>query len=711
MPRSRSNKFSSISNVSRRRLLYGGAAGMAGLAGCIGDDEDPSDIELGEVDDSPDIELPDDEDADDLVDQAFVVPTLDNPEEGSIIMRGPSMPEEFETRFGFAGHVYRTMYEPVIYGRVFERAYTPAPGEIHYGILEDIEHEADRVRFTIRDDAYWSDGEPVRALDGPGRQILQRLASAPVAGQWLYDDPDHYNGTYNWYVDVEFPDGPDGKVWELVAPPDMPNLHEERMQDPEAQGWFYLRVVETSGALNWPTHIEPYDGLIDDLLAEVERGNEGDQVRDRAEMTVEHIDESTYERFRDPENVLSYGPWTLSEIRGAEEWVLEPNEYHRLADEINFPEVRMPWVEEDVRLAAELRAGRLDYAQMLADPELVNQLEDTGYTQQLSPVAEDGAAVCFRHNHPVFGNVKVRQAVGFAIDQYEIAETVHPDITVPVEVPSGDHFGREAFVSDEWVDENLQSFDQDLDRAEELMQDAGMERDGDDKWLHEGERIQELYPTTADAPIQERIVVDQLNEFGFDLELISVEDDIFTERFFNQEYGIFPEGPHWGVFQTGHIMRAIFARWINIMTFGPRIEGWMMYEPEEINYEISELLDDYSWQVILDDHLDPYIEIPPIGEWDAEPERFYLPDRINEVFYHGDATHPDYLDMIKQLMWTTNWFVPTYQIYYLMDQHWTNQNNWNWPTDHASWDYFGEALDASDYLSLGMITADPDNPK
>ena len=696
-------------NLNRRAVLTGVGAGATGtLGGCIGDDGPDDAALVDDAEDEDDIDV----DPGEVVDQTFVLPTEDNPEEGSIVMRGPPMPEEFETRYGFAGHVYRTMHEPALYGRVFERAYTPAPGDIHLGVLDDIEVLDDRFRFTIRDDAYWSDGEPIRAMDGGPRQLLRRTSGLPTEGQWLYDEREHYDGVSQQYVDLNFPDGPDGKVWELLGPPGHENIIGEKWEDPENRGWVYLRVIETDGVANFPSHIEPYNSLLHDVLDEVERGMDGEEVRHRNEIVGEHIDESTFEKFRDPENVITSGPWTLSEIRGAEEWVLEPNEHHRAADDINFSEIRMPWIEEDHRLNAELQAGRPDYGQLLVDPDLVNDLEQQNYTQELSPVAEDGGNICFRQNHPVFGNVKVRQAIGYAIDQYAVAETVHPDITFPVDIPMGDMFGRDAFISDDWVDENLREWPQDLDKAEDLMHEAGLERGDDDSWLHEGSPIEEIYPSREDAPIEERIVVDQLNEFGFNLELLTMEDDIYVERFYDQDFGIFPGGDfHFPRFQTGHIMRAIFARWINIMTSGDRIQGWMMYEPEEVNYEIAELLDDFGWQVVLDDHVDPYIEIPPVGEWDAEPEPFYIADRINEVFYHGDATHPDYEDTIKKLAWASHWFVPAYQMFYLQDQHFVNRENWVWPTDHPSWDYFGEALTPADYLSLGKIQANPESPK
>ena len=689
----------------RRRFLYG-ALGAAGLAGCIGDDDD--------IEPSPDdITGPDDEvDTDGAVDQTFVLPTTDNPEEGSVIMRGPPMPEEFETRYGFAGHVYQTIHEPIVYGRFLHRAYASAPGDPHLGLLADLEIEDDLARFTLRDDIYWSDGEPIRALDGPGGTFLKyRLNFIPEAGQYMYDDRDIHDWAPMLFDDVRFPDGHDGKVWEMISHHD--GLVGEHLADDENRGWFLLRTVETHGMVNWPTHIEPYDDLVHEILDEVERGLDGEEVRGPDEITAEHIDESTYEKFRDPENVVSSGAWTLDEIRGAEEWVLTPNEHHPRADEVNFSEIRLPWIEEDHRLHAELQADRLDYGQAFTPPELVEEIEAGTYTQHLSPEPEDGGIIGFHHADPVFGQAKVRQAIAYAIDQYEIAETVHPDITFPVEVQGGDMFGREVFISDEWVDENLVSYEPDLDKAVELMQEAGFERNTDDVWLHEGEPIEFLYPTPDDTPIAERIVVDQLEDFGFRPELQSFEDDAYGDQFFQGEFRIFPEDPDWGAFMVGHFMSAIYARWNNIITHPGRVIGWSMYNPPDVNEEIAELLDDYASGLIIEDHVDPWIEIPPIGEPDAEPERFYIMDEIHRTMYLGEQRtgSEEWLDVVRKLLWATNWHLPVYQMYFIMDQHFLNQENWQWPTDHPTWEFFGESLQPSDYLSMGYLTADPENPK
>ena len=698
-----------IKSLNRRHLLYGGAAGLAGLGGCIGDDEEPTDVDLADTEET-DVAIPDDEDeVDERLDQAFVLPTINNPEDSIVFMGiwGPPLPEEFELRYDIANHVYETLYEPTMYGRYWNTAYAADPGDPLFGLLEDFEVTENEFIFTIRDDAYWSDGEPVRALDGPGHQFLQRLGVLPEPGQWMYDDPIQHDMAYTRYDDVRFPDGPDGKVFELVSHHD--GMIGEWWEDPGTRTWTWLRVCDTL-SFTYPTHIEPFDALTDDILTEVERGVEGEEVREPQEITGEHFDEGTFEKFRDPDNVLSTGLWQLEEMRGTEEWVLTPNEHHRRAEDLNFSEVRMPWIEEDHRLHAEMQAERVDYGQVLTPEDLVTDLEGSVYSQELAPVP-DGGVIGFDHQDPVFGQVEVRQAIAYALNKAEIANTVHPDITDPVEVQGGDLFGREAFISDDWVDENLVSYSQDLDLAESLMQEAGFERDGDGNWIREGEPIQAVYPTTEDAPIEERVVVDQLNEFGFQLSLESMGGDVFDERFANGDFRIFPGGSatNWTI---GFYMRGIYAQWMfAVQVADPILKGWRIYDPPEINDEIVELRDEHSFEFIARELVEPWIEIPPIGEPEADPERFYILNEVNRVFWDEGYASPDVSPLLEQLTWTDNWFLPNVQIYNLLDQHFINDTNWVWPTDHPMWDYFGEAVHPQQYLALGEIRADPDMPK
>ena len=705
-----------LAQYSRRKMLgTAGATGLGLIAGCLGDDDD-TDLDLADApEDDADIEVddaePDDSDAEEIVDQAFVVPTTDNPEDNSVTFEWTWM-MDLDVRYGDATDVLNTMKEPPSWGV----EYWALPGDsVELGLLERVDIHDEKIEFEFRDDAYWSDGEPVRAMDGPPHQFMAyRMQYTPEEGRYVYEDPDDQHAVPLIFDDYNFPDGPDGKVWELTTYHD--NHIGNVLEDPANQGGFWLRTVQTFVAA-YPTHIEPYESLANDILDEVDHALETGYHRTPPEIANEHIDNDTYEKFRDPDNILSCGPWVVDEIRGAEEWVLRPNEYSRHAEHLNFNEVRMPWIEEDHRKFAELQAGRLDYGQHNADPDMTQDLQDQGYSLRNSR-SDYGGWIGFDLSDPVFGRVDVRRAIAFAIDQYEVAETYHPEATRPVEYSGAQIGGEDVVIGEDWEDwlnENLISYNQDLDKAEELMVQAGFERE-DGIWLNEGDPIEFEYPTPEDTPIQETVVVDQLNDFGFQVQLQPYDEDIYVERFNNGEFRIFPHGSRWG-FRGIVGPTSVFDQypiWAQLVHDEENL-GRNVYSPEGINREMYQMAEDgYDRTTILQEY-DPYVEVPPIGERDATPEPFYLPDIVDEGFYRGGflTGSDEWAEVTKKLIWVSNWLLPDYYMFTAQDQHFLNMENWNWPTDHSHWDVFADGSDTPPniYLASGLITANADNPK
>ena len=705
----RDNNRSNESTVRRRHLLYGSGVAFTGLAGCIGGDDQDQDLELQEAD-TTDVQMEDDEPADPngRLDQAFVLPTTDNPEVGTFIGAGgradvnAPLDTEVAEIYEYPYHVWSVMREPAHWGRTHHRAYLYSPGEVYHGILSDVEVAENSIRYTIEEDAYWSDGEPVTAVDGGAGHAIRRFQNIPEDGEFIppREEAFHHNLMYD---EIRFPDGPDGKVWEIAN-----TTYDGLIGD------FYDRgetsYVYTAGGddviIQLPTHIAPFDEIAEYALSEMERGLEEGVVEiidQQEDLWLPHVDEATLEKFREPENVVTTGVWTLDEIRGAEEWVLKPNEYHRHHDDLNFSQVRMPWIEEDTRIDAELRQGRLDYAQHFTPEEFTAQLTDT-YEQEFSPGADD-LNILFNHNHPVFGEVKVRQAIAFAVDSELLATAFHEDLGRPIDVPGGAWLGREAWVSDEWVDDNLIDYAQDIDRAEALMQEAGLERGGDGSWLHEGEPVEFVLPTAADTPDWEIVLVDQLNEFGFNVTLQTMDSDLFDERRMNGEFDVWPEPSYWRT-ELIPFSYAYFRVFYDVSWLVEHVGMYHIPEEEEFLKEVDAIP---MWQ--NPDEYEIYYEIPPIGEPDAEPESWEISTAISRDWYMMTGTPEQQQETLENVIWGFNWSLPMIQFVFPLNQHFLNKTNFDWPSDHPSWEYFGFGVSVEDYLSMGMITADLDNPK
>ena len=699
------NDGHSMSNRRRRDFLAaaGGAAGIVGFAGCIGDDDDVADVELQDPD-TTDVEIEDDEaPPEEPEEPTFILPTTDNPETASFVGgagRGQMRPDFDEQAPGPLEpphHVWSVLREPAVWGRVHSRAYIFSPGEIEPGIIESWEIDDETMTLHMRDDIYWSDGEPVTALDGGVGRIMYRIGEALYGpdGNMLLGP--RGEGGVAIYVDgVRFPDGHDGKTVEYFT------THEGYVRWQYEEGspgyLFTANLDDTLGV--FPTHIEPYDEVAEHLIEIQEQGLAGEPVPHWNEVWEQHIEEDHFEYFRDPDNVLSHGAWQLDEIRGAEEFVLTPNEYHRRADEMNIAELRMPWIEEDHRLHAELQAGRPDWASTETPEELIDGLTET-YDDEIA-VLNQAFQIGFNQNKPIWEDVEVRQAVGFALDSELIANTFHTELSTPVTTPGGDWIGRPAWVSDEWVDENLIDYSQDLDRAEELMFEAGYEREGG-TWLHEGDPIEFVFPTDNPTPDWEISVVDQLNEFGFEGTVQSMEDDAFWDAKMAGEFDIF-KSTYW----EASLVLFGYARFATQVSSLWAHEAYGIWDgPDADNLEaIEETVETYGRHEFVADEHELYYEMPPIGEPDGERELVDLPQINADYMYRSIDDMRGREETVPLMIWAYNWGLPTLQLFYPGQHFLYNNQDFDWPTDHHTWEYLGWGVDETDYLSSGLVTAD-----
>ena len=696
----------------RQSVLLSIALGGGTIAGCIGDDED---LDLDDGDDTA--AVPDDEEVgDEFVDQSFVLPTEASPVETTLFPnRWFTIPEDWAETYATTDVVaYQAAREPGGFGLWQEEqvfGWGEEGQDYEFGQIRELEFDDDFVRIELKEDLYWSDGEEYTAYDAAASWALAQLQYMTDPPKFIDpDDPTYHDSVLRMFPRIEFPEGQDGNILELYSYHD--GWVGEWFENPQAKGNFGRHCIYR-GLGTWPTHVSPWDELARATFDELEQGLETHEVTHGEDLIEEYLYEGIREDWRDPENVYTNGAWTLKEFRGEEEIVLEPNEHHRFVRDstVNFPDVRISWMDEDHRQIAELQAGRPDYSDIVVQPEITNALMED--YELLERPGNHGGAFVFDHSDPVFGQVEVRQAMAYATDQEIIAEMYHPNASVPVETPAGDFFFRREFVGDDWVEENLRSYGQDLEKAAELMETAGFERDGDGNWLQNGEAIQAELPLTRDTPDWEVAVVDQLAEFGIDLTIQGRSVDVFEEEFERGEYRIAGRAIREDRQAEPQIVSGIWSWFAHLILTGGA-DTYNYLQPENTNEELQSKLedDDRAWTTILEeDFADAYIEVPPIGEWDAEPEPVYFPEMMVDIAYGRMVADERWDEFVKQSMWIINYWLPTLPFFYEMNQVWLNATDWRWPMDEPLWELIGQAIAPEDYLSSGnYILANPENP-
>lgn len=721
--------------TTRRKLLLagalGGTTGLAGCAGFFGEDDDEA--ETGDGNGGGDGGSTQTEPPGDLhvEGQDLRLPTPNNPEEMYFAWQ---IGNEIDSRYSAPADVYSAIMEPGIWGRFYNSLYWPLEVPNAFGgLYEDWEITSDTISITIRDDATWSDGEPVRAKDAIGNHAVWKEAP-----QWA-PAPTETRFHIGAIGDYSMPDGPDGKTYELHVV-DNDEWDEFGGFDPYGEGEIMSRIGSTSGVFSmragpaFPTHLGPYEDAVDEAI-EI-----WDEKPDDLEgLVLQHVtsdwDEEIHEWSRDPENIVSHGPWTVADVRGAQEVVLEPNEHSRHAEDINYDRVVFEYNEGEQRVRAGIQEEHLDYGQMVASPEETQAIPDT-YQQELSP---SGAGYSLGLNHnSFFGDRLVRQAIMFALDKSSIAQNIHPDTTSPITTPGFHHWGVDDIIDESWAEENLIDYSQDLDRAESLMQEAGFEMQ-DGIWHRDGEPFQQTIATSRETPVFETTVVDQLQEFGIDIEFQTYDDADFTERvrgsnepeYIEEEYGgegdfdiwtsAGPEDLH-----SGHFDALWHRAWWWAVANCRRVRRRNYWDHETQEEALSQYASN-GWvrgnYPLWEDWL---VDVPPIGEPDGEPEPFQPgvvwgevrtgPKTFDSAFEDNEYYNPpdggslEYYS--KKFAWTLNWWLPVLPLVLEQNQHFVNTGNWVWPTDHEMWDtYFGQGWNGDELAGMNRIFADPDNPK
>ncbi len=737
-------RATSRADLKRRGLLMSiGAGAMGSLAGCIGDDTDPGDVDLIEGDpEAPTID-PDDVDDEDLPEGAYVdgqdliLVTPNNPEE--VHFSGMPGDTVITDVYDAANDVFAASHEPGIWGRFWLADYWAAPGDPFFGFYDSVEIESDTITAVIRDDVYWSDGEPVIAKDAIATHALWVLPPDHDRDlPWDYGPGEaRFHGGFIGSFSV--PDGMDGKVfeWHIV---DNPEWEEVGGFEAMSTGEIWARMGGTPAVNylrngpNFPSHLDRWEDIWDERIQQWEERDP--DFQERTVFLNDRFDgQELAEWSREPGNVPTHGAWTLAETVGTQEIVLEKNEHYRHVDDINFDSNIFEYSEDDPRIQAGLRAGRFDAATTTMSPDAVDEIPGT-YTQVTSPSAA-GHSLGINHNSPL-GDVKVRQAIMYALDSPSIAQNIHPDAAAPIDIPGWDMWAADAVLDESWARENLIDYSQDLDRAEQLMQEAGWSRGGDDLWEDDGQPFQTVIATPENDPVMELTVQDQLANFGFDWGVQTFESATFAERrdgsdsidYIEEEYGGSGDFDVWQEGWLAGFYEQMADMWWGGVAHNTRVRSRNLFT-HEIQEEGMQNYADSGWvEGQYDIWFDWLVSIPPIGEPDAEPSvewnpgyvwgaartgplNFDSPYTDNEYYNPPhDEPHPENADYWWQkFAWTANWLLPVLPFARGQNQNFLNTANWEWPFDHDMFEFYQLNWNAPTLATQNLIAADVSNPK
>ncbi|WP_031547221.1 glutathione ABC transporter substrate-binding protein [Salinicoccus luteus] len=223
------------------------------------------------------------------------------------------------------------------------------------------------------------------------------------------------------------------------------------------------------------------------------------------------------------DNAIGTGPFKVQSRAAGENVVLERNEdYHE--DPVSLDTVTFKVVPETAARIAELETGDSHVAGAVEsnNMERVDSHEETylDNTESLSL-----SYIGFNVEKEPLDDPRVRQAISYAIDREAIIEGVYDGVGIPAEGPlAPDVFG---------YDESVEGISYDMDRAKELMAEAGYE-DGFslEIWTNDS-------PQRIDTAVY---LQESLQELNIELNVEQLEWGAYLERTAQGEHDMFVLG-------------------------------------------------------------------------------------------------------------------------------------------------------------------------
>lgn len=342
-------------------------------------------------------------------------------------------------------------------------------GEIDYRAAESYEVNEDSTEWTfhLREDALWSDGTPVTAAD-----FLNTITRAL--------DPASGSGYANYLFPIENAEA----IYNGEAEPD--SLGVEIPDD-------YTLVFHLA---------EPCVYFLDLLRLPV-----------YTPSCEEYADSAESGWDRDPGTSLANGPFRLAEYVPDQYFILEKNEYYWNADAVNLDRITYRFFDDTQAMANAYEAGEVDVATSLSSTvmEMYEGQDDLFVTDLIAT-----RYIYMNLNVDPLDDVRVREAVNLAINRDDLCTIVGSDTEPAYNLVA--KYMKDRNTGGYFVDEAEQPFEENVERARELLAEAG---------YPDGEGFPELtykYPTLEMDSVTAQVIQEQLkNNLGITIRLEAQE--------------------------------------------------------------------------------------------------------------------------------------------------------------------------------------------
>ncbi|MEF2966491.1 ABC transporter substrate-binding protein [Paenibacillus sp. M1] len=209
---------------------------------------------------------------------------------------------------------------------------------------------------------------------------------------------------------------------------------------------------------------------------------------------------------------LGSGQYKLTKYSPGQEVVFEANEnYFRGAPEVK--NVIFKTTTETTNLPM-LQQGETDMDEgFTVTEDIVEALKEMGFVD-INLLPNNGYGyIAFNHRLEKFKDVKVRQALVYGLNRADIVAGIYGPYADVINIP-------ESTVSWAYTDENIETYDFDLEKAKQLLDEAGWTVGSDGIREKNGEKFKINFSATADNPVVDAllpIMTQNYKELGIEL--------------------------------------------------------------------------------------------------------------------------------------------------------------------------------------------------
>jgi peptide/nickel transport system substrate-binding protein len=169
------------------------------------------------------------------------------------------------------------------------------------------------------------------------------------------------------------------------------------------------------------------------------------------------------------ENTFGAGPYVLdtAQTTNGDTYVFTPNENYYDQDAIEFESISVRVIPNTNSAVQALRSGQVDFIAGTADAAAAVE-NDSNIETLTAPFVWAGLFLLDRTGEvvPALADVRVRQALNYAVDRDAIAKAVYGEFGAPVDQPAVPGF-------DGYSEASEGTYEYDPDRAREMLEEAG----------------------------------------------------------------------------------------------------------------------------------------------------------------------------------------------------------------------------------------------